>query len=246
MVNKPIAIIAAMAEELAHLSNQLSEKYEESYQGLIFICGFLGDVPVVLTQSGIGKVNASIATTLMIDRFDPALVINTGSAGALARDCGLGDIVIATRATFYDVDVTAFGYAPGQMAQMPVDYACDPAWVLAAEKAAHNSETAFEGRKVHQGLIISGDRFIADKTAFSAIKATFPDAMALEMEGAAILQTCYCLSVPALVIRAISDLADSDAPMSFEHFLPLAAKQSAQLVLQLLASPPTSYSQKSS
>ena len=72
---------------------------------------------------------------------------------------------------------------------------------------------------MHQGLIASGDQFIADAAARANLRAAAPDALAVEMEGGAIAQVCYEYDIPFAVMRTISDSADDDATVSFETFL---------------------------
>lgn len=227
---KIFAIIGAMAQEVALLRDLMSEREEIHIAGTTIYRGVLEKQDVVLMQCGIGKVNAAIGTTLLLDRFEAGAVINTGSAGALAEQLGIGDVVIAETLLHHDVNVTAFGYEAGQMAQMPARYACDANLIDAATKAA----ASFPAAKVERGLIVSGDQFVHSQTARSHIKSQFVDAMAVEMEAAAIAQVCYRFDVPFVVIRAISDNANGEAEASFDRFLATAADHSAQMVKNLV------------
>ena len=158
----------------------------------------------MLCQSGIGKVNAAIATTLVIEHFSPDCVINTGSAGGIGKGLQVGDVVIGTQVAHHDVDVTAFGYAIGQVPQQPASYPSDLTLVHAAEQAAR----VFQAANIRQGLIVSGDQFINDAFSIETICREFANPQAVEMEAAAIAQTCYQLGKPFVIIRAISDSAD--------------------------------------
>ena len=142
----------------------------------------------------------------------------------------VGDVVIGTQTAHHDVDVTAFGYAIGHVPRMPARFESDPALCAAAEKAA----AAFEHAAVHRGLIVSGDQFVHSSESVAEVRRHFPDAQAVEMEAAAIAQSCHRFGVPFVVIRAISDLADEEADTSFETFLKTASVHSAQMVLQLI------------
>lgn len=226
----PIAIIAAMPQELAVLRATLEEAREERLFGISCQRGRIGTVEVVLALSGIGKVNAAFSTTLVIDRFAPRAVINTGSAGGLGTGIALGDVVIGDSVRHHDVDLSAFGHPLGQIPDLPPAYPADPTLVAQAALAARG----FAGATVHQGLVVSGDRFIHGSADTTRIRKAFPSALACEMEAAALAQICHLCAVPFVVIRAISDHADEQADTNFEAFIEYAAQQSAAMVCRLL------------
>lgn len=230
MNNKPIAIIGAMSQEVEALKTRLKNLETIELAGMTIYNGFLDGVYVVVMQCGIGKVNAAIGTTLLMEKFSPHVVINTGSAGGIGAGLSVGDIVVGATVAHHDVDVTAFGYAIGQMAQMPASYDCDKT----LGKMAHHAAHAFPDAMIHHGQIVSGDQFIADSARFAAIKQHFPTALAVEMEAAAIAQVCYRFDVPFVVVRAISDLADEDAGVSFDAFIEQAGKHSAEMVIEMI------------
>ena len=226
-----IGIIGAMEAEVALLRDSLNglETHRFGKNFVVYTGQFAGK-DIALCQSGIGKVNAAIATTLLKEHFAPDVVINTGSAGGIGGDLKVGDVVVGTHIMHHDVDVTAFGYQHGQVPQLPAAFTCDETLVAAAEKAA----CTFQAARVIHGLIVSGDSFINSKTAIGQIHARLPQPLAVEMEAAAIAQTCYQLDTPFVVIRAISDSAEDSASVSFEEFLEVAAKHSAQMVQQMI------------
>lgn len=228
----PIGIIGAMPQEVRTLTERLNNPQTTTVAGIHLTEGELNDTPVIIMQCGIGKVNATLGTTLMISRYQPRAIINTGSAGGIGAGLAVGDVVIGDTVTHHDVDVTAFGYAAGQVAQMPENYPCDARLIKIAKQAAQ----AFPDAIIHHGQIVSGDQFIADSTHFSIIKNTFSTALAVEMEAAAIAQTCYRFAVPFVVVRAISDLADESASVSFDEFIEQAGAHSANMVIALIKS----------
>lgn len=230
MENNATAIIGAMAQEVALLQKAMTNCEETKLAGTTIYQGSLEGKPVVLMQCGIGKVNAAIGTAILLNHFHATSVINTGSAGALSDELQVGDVVIADKLLHHDVDVTAFGYTIGQMAQMPEYYMADTQLVNSALNAAHT----FPHANVHSGLITSGDQFIHSESVRKHIKQLFPSALAVEMEAAAIAQVCYRFDVPFVIIRAISDNANGDADVSFDQFLEMAAKHSAAMVRSLL------------
>ena len=228
-MSQTIALIGAMPPEISLLQESLQNLRSEHLADFDIYCGEYAGKNVVLALSGIGKVNAALSTALVL-QYRPDFVINTGSAGGLGSGLKVGDVVIGTQTAHHDVDVTAFGYAIGHVPRMPARFESDPALCAAAEKAA----AAFEHAAVHHGLIVSGDQFVHSSESVAEVRRHFPDAQAVEMEAAAIAQSCHRFGVPFVVVRAISDLADEEADTSFETFLKTASVHSAKMVLQLI------------
>ncbi|GAB60420.1 5'-methylthioadenosine/S-adenosylhomocysteine nucleosidase [Rheinheimera nanhaiensis] len=225
-----IGIIGAMEPEVALLREQISEVTTHQSGGYTFYQGTLAGMPVVLVQSGIGKVAAALATALLIQQFKPAAVVNTGSAGGFDPELNVGDVVISTEVRHHDVDVTAFGYAMGQVPQMPAAFVAHPKLIEAAEQSI--TKLGFCNTK--KGLIATGDSFICDPVRIATIRQQFPAMLAVEMEGAAIAQVCHMLNTPFVVIRSLSDIAGKESPQSFEAYLEVASKHSSAMVLELL------------
>ena len=224
-------IIAAMEEELKTLLLALEDKKEVVVLGKTYYEGRIGQHEVVLVQSGIGKVLSAMSVAILAETFGVDAIINTGSAGAVSEGLAIGDVVIADRLVYHDVDVTAFGYAYGQMAGQELYFLADSDLM-----AKLQAVLAQEGQESHRGLIATGDSFIADPDRVAAIKHHFPEVLAVEMEGAAIAQAAQAAGKPFLVIRAMSDTAQGDANISFDEFILEAGKRSAQTLLALLKS----------
>lgn len=224
-----IGIIGAMEEEVAILKHKLVNLNEIEVAHVKFYRGQLNNKDVVLTQSGIGKVNAAISTTLLIEKFKPTLIINTGSAGALDDSLSVGDILISNNVMYHDADATAFGYDIGQIPQMPAQFEANQQLLQLTEKVVKQQNLT---AKI--GQIVSGDSFIGSSEQRLKIKRQFSKAMAVEMEATAIAQTCYQFNLPFIVTRAVSDLANGEAEMSFEEFLGKAYQSSSKIVEQLV------------
>ena len=224
-----IGIIAAMPEELLHLTQNLDRAQEVQVLGNTYYIGIIGKTEVVLVQSGIGKVMSAMSVAVLADHFQVDAVINTGSAGAVAEGIAVGDVVIADKLAYHDVDVTAFGYAYGQMAQQPLYFESDKTFVAKIQESL-----SLLDQNWHLGLIATGDSFIAGDDKIASIKSHFPDVLAVEMEGAAIAQAAQALSLPFLVIRAMSDNANHEASISFDEFIIEAGRRSAQVLLAFL------------
>lgn len=225
-----VGIIGAMEQEIALLKQQLTHANTVQFAGFAFHQGKLNDVDVVLVQSGIGKVTAAVATTLLISQFKPDAVINTGSAGGFDPELNVGDIVISTELRHHDVDVTAFGYEPGQVPRLPAAFSAHPALIDAAEQCIASLGFC----KTKKGLITTGDVFMCDPERIAKTRATFPAMLAVEMEGAAIAQACYQLNTPFVVIRSLSDIAGKESPTSFDAYLEVASRNSSAMVMALL------------
>jgi len=224
-----LGIIGAMAAEMAILRERLTNPRETSVLGFQFLSGTLEGQEVVLLQCGVGKVNAAIGAALLLERFRPRAVLNTGSAGGLLPAQTFGDTLVSTEVLHHDVDVTAFGYAPGQLPGLPASFPSDPALVELAERC-------LAGVPHSRGAVGSGDVFVHEPAVIARIRERFPTLCAVEMEAAAIAQACHLAATPFVVVRALSDIAGKESPMKFEEFLPLASRNSSRLVLAMLRS----------
>ncbi|GEO68574.1 5'-methylthioadenosine/adenosylhomocysteine nucleosidase [Levilactobacillus acidifarinae] len=223
-------VICAMEEEIKELKAVLQDEQTTDIHGLEFYQGTIHDQSVVLVRSGIGKVEAGLTTALLITQFNVDVVINSGSAGALAAGLKIGDVVISTETAYHDADARAFGYEYGQLPQQPARFTASKTW--GDQIAAAASQT---GLTTKQGLIVSGDQFLNGPAATKPILEHFPDALSGEMEGAAVGQVAHQFDVPYVVVRAMSDTADNNSGVDFDDFIIDAGRQSAQMLLALFA-----------
>lgn len=225
-----IAVIGAMEEEVELLRTTLENTTTETIANSEYTQGTYKDKDVILLKSGIGKVNAAMSTTILLEKYQPDVVINTGSAGGYDENLDVGAIVISDEVRHHDVDATIFGYEMGQVPQMPVGFKADARLMEVAEQAVaevgeHQSAT---------GLITTGDSFMNDPVRVETVRNYFPTMKAVEMEAAAVAQVCYQFATPFVVIRALSDIAGKQSDISFDEFLPIAAKHSTQVVLKAI------------
>ncbi|QSR04180.1 5'-methylthioadenosine/adenosylhomocysteine nucleosidase [Lactococcus sp. LG1267] len=220
-----LGIICAMEEELRTLVENLDNASKITRHGYVFHTGSIGRHEVVLVQSGIGKVMSAMAVTLLVEVFSVDGIINTGSAGAVNHELKIGDVVVADKLAYHDVDVTAFGYAFGQMAQQPLYFESSKYFVSELKKAIEDPVV---------GLITSSDSFISSDGRIAEIKKHFPDVLAVEMEGASIAQAATALKKPFVIIRAMSDTASHDANVKFDEFIIEAGRKSAQTLMNFL------------
>ena len=227
-LERPLAIIGAMAEETAPLVTAAVDAVVERAGPFELHRARLGGVPVLLATCGIGKVQAAALTQALLDR-GAAAVLFTGVAGGVDPSLRVGDLVVATDALQHDVDVTALGYALGQVpGHDAVRWVADPELRDRVVAAARAVATA-EGVQLVVGTVASGDRFVADPAEVARLRATFGAACA-EMEGAAVAQVCAAWGVPWAIVRSVSDTADHDARVDFRAFTKVAAARAVAVV----------------
>ncbi|HEL0730455.1 5'-methylthioadenosine/adenosylhomocysteine nucleosidase [Streptococcus equi subsp. zooepidemicus] len=228
-----IGIIAAMEEELRFLLEQLQDSQEHQLLSNTYYTGRLGRHELILVQSGVGKVMSAMTVAMLAEHFQADAIINTGSAGAIASGLAIGDVVVADRLVYHDVDVTAFGYDYGQMAAQPLYFDSDSKLVETFKQVLDQEKT-----NSRIGLIATGDSFIAGQDSIDTIKAHFPETLAVEMEGAAVAQAAHAAGKPFIVVRAMSDTAAHDANITFDQFIVEAGKKSAKVLIAFLEALP--------
>ncbi len=226
-----IAIIGAMEEEVTLLRDRIEDGTVEVIAGCEFTAGRMDGIDVVLLRSGIGKVNAAMSTSILLEKYSPDYVINTGSAGGYDPNLNVGDLVISSEVRHHDVDVTVFGYEYGQVPQLPAAFLADKELIKVAEEGAKEISDI----QTVQGLIATGDAFMNDPVRVDYIRDKFTDLKAVEMEAAAIAQVAYQFGIPFVVIRCLSDIAGKESNVSFDQFLEKAALHSANLVLKMVS-----------
>lgn len=227
-----LGIIGAMQSEVALLHACLEQVQVQTIGGLEFHSGLLSGKQVVVVRCGVGKVNAARCTQLLVDFFHPDCIVNTGIAGGIAQDLAVGDVVVATGLIQHDFDVTAFGYARGNLTDRTTP---DKPTIFYSD--AHLVELLTQmiaSDRCKQGVIVTGDVFISAAEQKQFLRQTF-HAVAAEMEGGAIAQVAQANGVPFVVLRAISDLADGTAAASFDTFEQETADLSAAIIRQLAA-----------
>ncbi|MHC4204975.1 MAG: 5'-methylthioadenosine/adenosylhomocysteine nucleosidase [Planctomycetota bacterium] len=241
------AILGAFEREVTLLEDRLTESQEKQIEGIRFVTGRLHDRDVVVVWTGVGKVNAAMTTTLLIEHFKPENIIFTGIAGAVNPDLRPGDIVIGERTAHHDMGtVWPEGlFVKGVKSRLdgienPVFFPADEKLLTLAQKAAERIdmrrvELAAGQRisKIITGVIVTGDSFIASTEKCAELRKKL-EADAVEMEGAAVAQICYQRQIDHLVIRSISDSADEGAVTDKQMFYILAAKNSSDLVAEMI------------
>ena len=226
-----IGIIGAMEEEVSEILKLVQLQEKKEYQEYIFYEGIMHQHNVVLLQGGIGKVNAAIATTLMMLHYDIDYVINIGSAGGLHMDQNVGDVVISSKVAHHDVDVRAFGRPIGEVPGMPLYFEPDQELLKKVQDILQKNDISS-----HVGLIVSGDQFISTSQQVETIKKNFPQAMCAEMEAASIAQVCHVFGKKFIITRSLSDVFNKgENSIQFDEYLKKASQASAKMCYELIS-----------
>ena len=227
-----IGIICALSIEVEELTKLLENKEEKTIAKMKYICGDINGKKVVMTECGIGKVNAAMSTQVMIDHYSPDVIINSGIAGSVSKTLKIGDIVISKDCVQHDFDGTQMGDPKG-LIQYNDETRID---IPVSEEITQKLFDACKDIKdtnVVLGRIATGDIFVAEKAMRQSVADEF-DALACEMEGGAVAQVCYRNEVPCAVLRCISDDFDENDFMDFMEFRFLAADKSMAAIKNFL------------
>ena len=229
---RPLGVMAALPQELGDLVEAMraeSGVRTVTHGRRDYHLGTVHGAPCVVTLARIGKVAAAATVSALIHAFDVEAVVFTGVAGGVGREVRIGDVVVADTLVQHDLDasplfprfeVPLLGIARFAADQVLADQlAAATERFVAEEGGAVATRFGTQLPQVHRGLIISGDQFVASAAAVEALREALPDALAVEMEGAAIAQVCHEYGVPCAIVRTVSDTADAHAPASFASFL---------------------------
>lgn len=225
-----IGIIGAMPEEIEEIKQNIEEIEVIHHHPRQFYKGLIHNHEVVLVLAGIGKTNAAITTTLLIELFDVDAIVNIGVAGG-QNGVNHNDIVVSRSVLYHDVDVTSFGkYLHGQVPGMASEFHADKQLIEQSTNVLNQTGLAYK-----VGRIASGDQFVYSKKTVAAINAIYDDVFAIEMEAAAIAHTAYLYHIPFIIFRSISDVLDDPTQHEdFSIFLQSAIKNTTILLLHLL------------
>ena len=223
-----IAIMGAMPEEVAPILERLDDVQEVNYAKNKYYKAKYKNIDVVVAYSKIGKVFSTLTATTMLELFACDVLLFTGVAGAVNPELQIGDLVVASKLAQHDLDITIFGHPHGYVPEGSVYVEADKDLIALSKMVASEM-----GVKVKEGIIATGDQFIASEERKNFIAETFK-ADALEMEGASVAVVCDALGVPFFILRSISDSADMDAGFNFEEFVESSAKVSAEFLMKMV------------
>lgn len=248
-----IALVSAMHEELAAVLALMPDEHKTVHAGRDFWCGHWHGHEVVAVLSRIGKVAAATTATALIEHFGVNRMVFTGVAGGLAAQVKVGDVVVAKDFLQHDMDASPLfprhevpltgksRFVADAALSAALHQAAQAALLDVCQQLPHEQRLGidFEAAKVHQGLIVSGDRFVNQSRESAELQQRLPDALAVEMECAAMAQVCADYGVPLAAVRAISDRADDAAHHDFPRFIQhIASRYSAAVLERLLIALP--------
>ena len=235
-----------MHRELRALLPLLDVPLSVRLAGRDFHQGTIHGQPVVLVLSGIGKVAAATTAVLLVHEFNARKLVFTGVAGGLRRGVKVGDVVVARQLLQHDMDASPlfprFEIPLTGRTRFDADGDLADALVSASQRCLDGADELVGSRHlldfgltaalVHQGLIVSGDRFVASEAHSDELRAVLPDALAVEMEGAAVAQVCADFERPFAVLRTISDRADDQAHVDFTRFIDEVASVYSRAIVE--------------
>lgn len=217
-----IGIIAAMELERDALEKRMQGTARQTISGISFTLGKLAGRDVVLMLSGVGKGYAAMATTILLEHFAIASIINIGTAGGIRPEEHILDIVISEQVVQHDFDTSPIDGEAG----IGMYFEADTKLVDAVRKAIQEEE-----HEVFVGLIASGDRFVTAGEHMERIVKQYPKAMCCEMEAGAVAQVASHYHCPFVVVRSLSDVAcHANSHMDFLQYASVASKRSAAFV----------------
>ena len=240
-----LAILSALPQEQAGIAALLASPSVVDHAGRRYTMGQLHGLPVVLALSGIGKVAAASTATTLVERFAAKRMVFTGVAGGLGDGVHVGDVVVAQRYAQHDMDASPIfpryevpGYGRARFgcdAALSAQLALAVQQCLAGGAAAWTAELGLPAPQMHQGLVVSGDRFVSSAAEVQALRSGLQsaglDALAVEMDGAAVAQVCADFGIAFAAVRTISDRADDGAHLDFLQFVETVASRYADHVV---------------
>lgn len=210
-----IGVLTAMTSEYEQLATLLADVEKCEKDGISYLVGRISSNEIILRQCGIGKVNAAIGTAELIRSFAPDAIVSTGVAGGIDTSLAVMDVVVSSSIVYHDV-WCGMGCEYGQVQGLPAVFSASEKLYKAAESLNDDSENI---TRIHAGLICTGDQFITSREELDKIKSNFPAGLAVDMESAAIAQTCYIYAVPFVSFRIISDTPGVDNHIGqYENF----------------------------
>ncbi|MEO1814597.1 MAG: 5'-methylthioadenosine/adenosylhomocysteine nucleosidase [Acetobacterium sp.] len=224
-----IGIIAAMDSEVRDIKSVMEDGIKIHHGGMTFFKGKLHQKEVIAVKSGVGKVNAAMCTQILIDIFKVSILIHVGVAGAVHPDLEIGDIVISEDSCQYDMDARAFGHPRGEIPNMDITFfKADPALIKLAETAAQELNVNYR-----VGRVMTADLGVDSNKLKEELREEF-GGLCVEMEGAAVGQVAMLNQVPYLVIRSMSDKADSNLTDDYRENLEASIKNGVAMVLNMI------------
>ena len=220
--------MGAMPEEIAPILDIVGEYKKTEYANNSYYEANYKGIDLVIAYSKIGKVFSTLTASSMIQHFKCTQLLFSGVAGGINPSLKIGDLIVASKLSQHDLDITAFGHPMGFVPGGSIFVEADRKMIDLAKIVAKEL-----GKTVQEGIIATGDQFVHDTKIKDEIVKNF-NADALEMEGGSVAVVCNALNVPFFILRAISDTADTDASFSFDEFMESSAVISAEFVMKMV------------
>lgn len=224
---KKIGIVVAMKVEKVAIEEKMTNKTNETIYNLPFIIGKIGNVECILVQSGVGKVNASRTTQILIEKYKPEAVINVGVGGSINPELNIGDVIIAKQVYQHDFDITAFDHKIGYVPEVGDYIECDKNLL----NMFYNIIDQIEDKdfKTRIGIIASGDQFYTETEKMKEIRSNF-NADIVDMECSAIAQVAFLDNIPFIGIRSVSDGLEKDKISTYKDNVELASEIAGKIL----------------
>ena len=225
---KVIGIIGAMDVEVDGLKKNIDNAQTIKIAGIDFIKGTINNTEVVVAKSGVGKVYAAVCTQIMIIKFNPDFILNTGVCGSLTKELKACNVVVGEKVLQYDMDTSPLGDPVGLISGInKIYFDCD-------DKLGNALLDILESKGINhkKGIIATGDKFINDSALVKKLNTDF-NAIAGDMESGSIGHVCYINDVPFGIVRSISDSGDENSDVDYAQTVEFAANVTVEVVLEL-------------
>lgn len=224
---KKIGIVCAMKVEKVAIEEKMNNKTHETIYDLPFVIGKIGNIECVLVQSGVGKVNASRTTQILIDKYKPEAIINAGVGGSINPELNIGDVIISKEIFQHDFDITAFDHKKGYVPEVGDYIECDKNLLNNFYNVINQMED--EEFKTRIGIIASGDQFYTEEIKMQEIRKEF-NADIVDMECSAIAQVAFLDNIPFIGIRSVSDGLEKDKISTYKENVELASEIAGKIL----------------
>lgn len=224
---KKIGIVVAMKVEKVAIEEKMTNKTNETIYNIPFVIGKIGNVECILSQCGVGKVNAARTTQILIDKYKPEAVINAGVGGSINPELRIGDVIISKKVFQHDFDITAFDHKKGYVPEVGDYIECDKNLLNIFYNVINQMENL--EFKTRIGIIASGDQFYTEEKEMQEIRDTF-SADIVDMECGAIAQVAFLDNIPFIGLRSVSDGLEEDKVSTYKDNVELASEISSKIL----------------
>lgn len=205
-----IGIICASDDELAPFLPIIEDCKISEKAMLKFYEGSIHGKKVVAVFSGVCKVNAAIASQILIDQFNVKIIINSGVAGGMDPKLQIFDTVISTEVCYHDVASNILTEFHPWLNS--VFFKADSKLLELSKSFANEIETT---GNIYFGRMVTGETFISDEGREKINSKFYP--LSVDMETGSIAHVCYVNNIPFISIRTITDTATHSGNKYFEE-----------------------------